>query len=47
METVLGTLSKAGTIYKVENGYIGLPQMNEPGSDAAIGDSLSNPDGRS
>ncbi len=45
METLVGTLSKAGSIYKVENGYIGLPKMNEPGCDAAIGDSLSNPDG--
>ncbi|MDJ0358358.1 cupin domain-containing protein [Paenarthrobacter sp. PH39-S1] len=45
METLVGTLSKAGSIYKVENGYIGLPQMDLPGCDAAIGDSLSNPDG--
>jgi ethanolamine utilization protein EutQ (cupin superfamily) len=45
MDTVLGTLSKAGAIYKVEGGYLDLPKMNEPGSDAAIGDSLSNPEG--
>ncbi|WP_104201480.1 cupin domain-containing protein [Cryobacterium sp. Y29] len=45
METVLGTLSKAGAIYKVEGGYLDLPTMNEPGTDAAIGDSLSNPEG--
>ncbi len=45
METVVGTLSKAGSIHKVENGYIGLPPMNEPGTDAAIGDSLHNPEG--
>ncbi|MET3175292.1 UNVERIFIED_ORG: ethanolamine utilization protein EutQ [Arthrobacter sp. UYCu721] len=45
METVVGTLSKTGSIYKVENGYIGLPPMNEPGCDAAIGDSLHNPEG--
>ncbi len=45
METLVGTLSKAGSIYKVEGGYIGLPSMNEPGCDSAIGDSLSNPGG--
>ncbi|SEO11856.1 cupin domain-containing protein [Cryobacterium luteum] len=45
METVLGTLTKAGAIYKVEGGYLDLPPMNEPGCDAAIGDSLSNPEG--
>lgn len=45
METVLGTLSKAGAIHKVAGGYLGLPKMNEPGCDAAIGDSLSNPEG--
>lgn len=45
METLTGTLSKAGSIQKVEGGYIGLPSMNEPGCDAAIGDSLSNPGG--
>ncbi|MCP9002012.1 cupin domain-containing protein [Pseudarthrobacter sp. RMG13] len=46
METALvGTLSKAGSIHKVENGFIGLPEMNEPGCDAAIGDCLSNPEG--
>lgn len=45
METLTGTLSQAGAIHKVEGGYIGLPSMNEPGCDAAIGDSLSNPGG--
>ncbi|MDJ0338384.1 cupin domain-containing protein [Cryobacterium sp. PH31-O1] len=45
METVLGTLSKAGAIHKVVGGYLDLPKMNEPGSDGAIGDSLSNPEG--
>ncbi|PYI64096.1 ethanolamine utilization protein, partial [Arthrobacter livingstonensis] len=25
METLTGTLSKAGSIHKVENGYLGLP----------------------
>ncbi|MFJ5956890.1 cupin domain-containing protein [Paenarthrobacter sp. NPDC092416] len=46
METMLvGTLSKAGSIHKVEGGYIGLPSMNEPGTIAAIGDSLHNPAG--
>jgi ethanolamine utilization protein EutQ len=45
MEALTGTLSKTGAIYQVQNGYLDLPQMNEPGSDAAIGDSLSNPEG--
>ena len=45
METLVGTLSKAGSIHKVERGYIGLPSMDLPGSDAAIGDSLHNPEG--
>ena len=46
METVTtGTLSKAGSIHKVEGGYIGLPSMNEPGVEATIGDSLHNPEG--
>ncbi|MDR7084784.1 ethanolamine utilization protein EutQ (cupin superfamily) [Arthrobacter ginsengisoli] len=46
METTLvGTLSKAGSIHKVENGFLGLPSMNEPGTVAAIGDSLHNPEG--
>ena len=45
METVLGTLTKAGSIYKVEGGYLDLPSMKEPGTIAAIGDSLSNPEG--
>ena len=40
METSLvGTLSKAGSIHKVVGGYVGLPSMNEPGTVAAIGDS--------
>ena len=45
METLSGTLSKAGSIHKVEGGYVGLPSMNEPGVEAAIGDSLHNPRG--
>lgn len=43
--TALGTFSKAGSIHKVENGFIGLPSMNVPGVDAAIGDSLTHPNG--
>lgn len=43
--TTLGTLTKAGAIHKVEGGYLGLPSMNEPGTIAAIGDSLHNPEG--
>jgi ethanolamine utilization protein EutQ len=45
METLAGTLSKAGSIHKVVGGYTGLPSMNEPGTVAAIGDSLHNPEG--
>ena len=46
METALvGSLTKAGSIHKVENGFIGLPSMNEPGTISAIGDSLHNPEG--
>src|SRR6476620_682929 len=45
METLVGTLSKAGSIHKVVGGYVGLPPMNEPGTVAAIGDSLHNPEG--
>lgn len=45
METLTGTLSKAGSIQKVEAGYSGLPPMNEPGCEAAIGDCLANPGG--
>jgi ethanolamine utilization protein EutQ len=43
--TTLGTHTKAGSIQKVENGFIGLPSMNVPGVDAAIGDSLTHPNG--
>ena len=43
--TLMGVLSKAGSIHKVVGGYKNLPSMNEPGSIAAIGDSLSNPEG--
>jgi ethanolamine utilization protein EutQ len=45
METLVGTLSKAGSIHKVVDGYIDLPSMNLPGSEAAIADSLHNPEG--
>ncbi|WP_113718986.1 cupin domain-containing protein [Arthrobacter dokdonensis] len=46
METLtVGTLTKAGSIHKVEGGYNGLPSMNVPGVDAAIADSLTNPQG--
>lgn len=46
METSLtGQLTHAGSISKVEGGYLDLPSMNEPGCEAFIGDSLSNPGG--
>ena len=31
METLVGTLSKAGSIHKVEGGYLGIPSMDIPG----------------
>jgi ethanolamine utilization protein EutQ len=43
--TTIGTLSKAGAIHKVEDGFVGLPKMDEPGTDAAIADSFHNPEG--
>jgi ethanolamine utilization protein EutQ len=45
VEALTGTITKAGSIQKVEGGYMDLPSMNEPGVDAAIGDSFSNPGG--
>ena len=45
METLTGSLSKAGAIHKVEDGYKNLPSMDEPNCEAFIGDSLSNPGG--
>ncbi|MFE4541066.1 hypothetical protein [Arthrobacter sp. NPDC056727] len=46
METYLvETLSKAGSIHTAVGGYVGLPSMNGPGTVAAIGDSLHNPEG--
>lgn len=45
METLIGTLTKAGSIHKVEDGFKGIPSMDEPGVEAFIGDSLSNPEG--
>ncbi|MBO1269857.1 hypothetical protein [Arthrobacter cavernae] len=36
METLVGTLSKAGSTHQVEGGFLGLPSMNMPGSEAAI-----------
>ncbi|KUM32460.1 ethanolamine utilization protein [Arthrobacter sp. MYb23] len=45
MDTLVGTLSKAGSIHKVEGGYVGIPSMDLPGSEAFIGDALHNPEG--
>lgn len=45
METLIGKLSKAGSIQKVEDGFKNLPSMDEAGCEAFIGDSLSNPEG--
>jgi ethanolamine utilization protein EutQ (cupin superfamily) len=43
--TTVGSLSKAGAIHKVEGGFLGLPSMDAPGTDAAIADSFHNPEG--
>jgi ethanolamine utilization protein EutQ len=43
--TLNGTLTTAGSIHKVEDAFLTLPSMNEPGSEAFIGDALSNPGG--
>lgn len=43
--TLLGTLTTAGSIHKVEDGHLGLPGMDVEGCNAFIGDSLSNPGG--
>ncbi|TFD54695.1 DUF861 domain-containing protein [Cryobacterium frigoriphilum] len=40
-----GTLTKAGSIHKVENAFLNLPSMNILGSEGFIGDALSNPEG--
>lgn len=45
METLNGNLTKAGAIHKVEDGFMNLPGMDVPGSEAFIADSLSNPEG--
>lgn len=42
---LVGTLSKTGAIHKVEGGFNDLPKMDEPGTIAAIGDALHNPEG--
>ena len=43
--TNAGTLIRAGSIYKVENGYLGLSSMNIGGVEAAIDDALTHPEG--
>ncbi len=43
--TTAGTLTKAGSIHKVENGYLGLSSMNIRGVAAVIDDSLTHPEG--
>ncbi len=43
--TTTGTLTKAGSIHKVENGYTGLSSMNVHGVDAVIDDCLTHPNG--
>ncbi|MCA4131775.1 ethanolamine utilization protein [Arthrobacter sp. M4] len=46
MDTTLsGTMSKGGSIHKVENGFLDLPKMDEEGCEAFIADSYANPEG--
>lgn len=43
--TTIAEVSQAGAIYKAVGGHLNLPSMNQPGANAYIGDSLSNPGG--
>lgn len=43
--TELATITTAGAIQKATDGFTRLPSMNEPGVEAAIGDSFHNPGG--
>ena len=43
--TLNGTLTRAGSIHKVEGAFLNLPSMDEPGAEAFIGDALANPEG--
>lgn len=45
MTTSAETLGTAGAMRNVEGGFIGLPQMDAPGTDTGIADSFSNPEG--
>jgi ethanolamine utilization protein EutQ len=42
-QQLLGTLTTAGAIHKVEGAQQGIPSMNEPGVNAFIGDAYANP----
>lgn len=44
-QQLLGSMTTAGTIHKVEGAQQGIPSMNEPGVNAFIGDAYSNPGG--
>ena len=43
--TTIADVTRAGAIYKAVGGFKNLPSMNQPGSEAFIGDSLAIPDG--
>jgi hypothetical protein len=44
---LVGTLSKAEPIHKVEGGYLGLPPMNEPGTSPQSAIPFTTPRARS
>lgn len=44
-QQLLGTMTRAGAICKVEDAHTGIPSMSEPGVEAAIGDAYANPEG--
>lgn len=44
-QQLLGTMTKGGSIHKVEKAYENIPSMNEPGVNASIGDAYANPEG--
>jgi ethanolamine utilization protein EutQ len=46
-QQLLGRMTRAGAIHKVEGAQQGIPSMDVPGVNAFIGDALANPAGSS
>ncbi|REE04177.1 cupin domain-containing protein [Citricoccus muralis] len=44
-QQLLGSMTRAGAIHKVEGAQQIIPSMNEPGVNAFIGDAYANPEG--